>query len=319
MPIKFKKPKPAKAIEDHAPQLPQPVLKYKDQPDLSLKYHLHRHAPKETTARHHNVVHASDLDPPRNWCPREPALLTQHNRKRPGGFLSTAQRVTHAFGHSGADIVISMIPDDMVWGNWVCLGCGHIQELQYRPKFCPNCSAKKRALRYKEVLLRDPVTGIVGSPDILVDFFRNGQKWIVELKTEGEEGFKKRKAAEFEHEWRTNLYLWLAEQTSWTKQKGVQTHEGRVMYICKSGYAQDDDLVKWKVKDWKKSPFKEYKVPGQFSFHENARKAVWAYRAWREAWDAGKPLDSLPDRCEACTHSTCARAEACSVKEECWG
>lgn len=304
--------------EDH-----EPIFVIKDFPQNYITYHIHKNTASSRPARAHNVVHASDLDPVREWCPREPALLTMHNKKRPAGFLSTAQRMTFGMGYKGADLLMDLIPPEKVWGHWKCRACKHEMKFRYTPEKCDGCGGDRKALKYVEVFLRDPNSGIVGSVDCFVDILGNGMKTPIEIKTEGNEGFKARSKPEFDHEWRTMLYLWLIEKTPQMKGKGLNHQEGRVMYFTKEGYADAPKIKEWKLPDWGKSAIKEYWVNRNDDMIQNRIDLAQSYRDWRNEWDAfdGPPIGQkvdLPDRIPKCTSPACTRAKDCPVRVECW-
>jgi len=293
-----------------------PAFKITDFPQNHLKYHLHKAVAGPRTARNHNVVHASDLDPSRNWCPREPALLTLHKKKRPDGFISTAQKTVFDFGYAGADIVIRALPPEMVWGNWRCRSCRGETKHCYTPKKCGHCGADRKLLRYQEVFLRDPETEIVGSVDLIVDLLGSGKKIPIEIKTEGNETFKARTKEVFEHGWRTNLYLWLIERTPWMQGEGVSSQEGRVLYVAKEGFIPDTEIKKWKLPDWHKTPFKEYTIKRNDDFTQNARDDAFDYRFWKNAHTKGDFGVDLPPR--KCGAKNDTQAKNCAVCKECW-
>lgn len=280
-----------------------------------LKYHLHKAMASDTKPRHHAKVHMSDLDPGRQWCPREPALMDLHGTKRPPGFISTAQSTVFKYGHATADIVIGSLPPEIVWGTWKCGVCKHEHPHQYTPACCYECKAPRANLRYREVLMRDPATGLVGSADLFVDLLGNGTKTLIEIKSEGNDSFKSRTKPEFEHEWRTRGYLWLASRTPWLETKGINLKDARVLYVSKEGHAEDDQVKRWGLKDWAKSPFKEYHVKRDDTQLENRLDALREYVDWKSAHTAGASVP-LPGR--VCSSKSCARAGQCAVAEVCF-
>lgn len=316
MPIKFKATKVTPAPQPDAP-LETINAKITEFPQNFVMYHYHKNTARPTKARHHNVIHSSDLDPGRNWCPREPALLTLHNKKRPNGFISAAQQTVFDFGHKGSDIVRERLPPEMVWGNWRCRNCGHSEKHTYTPKSCSGCGAKG-SIDYREVFGRCPETGVVGSFDLCVDVLMNGKPVIVETKTEGNADFKSRSAPTFDHEWRTKLYLRLAAVTPWLQGK-LNTTAARIVYISKEGHAEDARIKKWGLPDAASSALKEYIVPRDDSALDNRLQLVKSYRLWRKHHDAdpnNNPV-TMPDR--ICNTKNDTRAAACSVCKECFG
>lgn len=291
----------------------------KDFPQNYITYHIHKATAGPRPPRPHDMVHASDLDPMRDWCPREPALLTLHDKKRPNEFVATCQRMTWGMGYKGADLLMDLIPREKIWGNWKCRACGFEQNLSYAPQKCEGCGGSWKALKYVEVFLRDPATGLVGSVDLFVDILGNGTKTPVEIKTEGNEGFKKRIKPEFDHEWRTMLYLWLIEQTPQMKGLGLNHQEGRVIYFTKEGWADAPKIKEWKLADRAASAIKEYFVNRNDDMTLNARKQVEIYRAWRKEFDMGLASHTsqwLP--LGVCTSPAQTRAKACAVCKECF-
>lgn len=336
--IKFKTKSPAKEPLDLPPAQDAPVADHEplfqitDFPENHVLYHIHKNGTRTSAPRHHNVVHASDLDPPRKWCAREAALLTMTGKKRKSEFTSTAQRMVWQMGYKGADLVMNMIPRKMQWGSWKCLACKQTTELGYAPDTCPYCDAHHRALEYQEVVLRDPVTGVVGSVDLFVDILGNGAKTAIEIKTEGNDSFKARSKPEFEHEWRTMLYLRLAS-ASWdgafAKEYNINTESARIIYVTKEGYADSEQLAKWKLSDWKKSAMKEYIVNRNDDMINNQMEYAALYRQWRIIWDdlqksgmfnQKKFMEtvSLPPRVDTAKAIGCTRCKNCIVKQDCW-
>lgn len=282
-----------------------------------VTYHIHKAAAGTRSPRPHNVVHASDLDPVRDWCPREPALLTLHGKTRPNEFVATCQRMTWGMGYKGADLLMDLIPPKMIWGNWKCRSCQHEQNLVYKPEKCTGCGGSPKALRYVEVLLRDPVTELIGSVDLFVDILGNGVKTPIEIKTEGNDGFKKRIKPEFDHEWRTMLYLWLIEQTPQLKGFGLNHQEGRVIYFTKEGWADAPKIKEWALADRAASAIKEYFVNRNDDMTLKARERVEIYRAWRKEYDMGTATHTgLP--LGVCTSPAQTRAKGCAVCKECF-
>lgn len=322
MPIKFTTKKPSAVTEapeetpEETPEDHEPDFKIKDFPQNNVSYLLHQNAPRNRPPRHHNLIHISDLDPARRWCPREPALLTKLNRSRPHTFLATAQRMTFGMGVKGADLFMELLPPERVWGHWKCRACGHEHYYTTTPAQCSKCAGKRGALRYKEVLVRDPETGIVGSVDCFVDILGNGVFTGVEIKTEGNESFKKRSKPTFDHEWRTCGYLWLMNKDQKLPKLIVNTEEMRIVYITKEGWDAAPHIKEWGLGDWAKSPVKEYKVARNDDMVAGQLEKAKTYRVWRNAFDYGKVLP-LPERM-ACSSYSCARAKECPVRKECW-
>lgn len=297
----------------------EPLFVIKDFPQNHVLYHIHKANPPPRPPRPHNVVHASDLDPARAWCPREPALLTKTGKTRPTEFVSTAQRMTWSMGYKGADLLMDLIPDKMQWGSWKCRSCSHEQPLCYKPEKCSGCGGSSKALRYVEIFLRDPETQLVGSVDLFVDILGNGMKTPIEIKTEGNEGFKKRTKPEFDHEWRTMLYLWLIQKTPQLAGKGLNHQEGRVLYFTKEGWADSPKIKEWKLGDWAKSAVKEYFVQRNDGMLFNSLEQVKTYRAWRTSFDGGYFPGEVPLPDRICNSPIETRAKNCAVCKECFG
>lgn len=310
----------------------EPAFVIKDFAQNYILYHIHKNGTRTSPPRHHNVVHASDLDPFRKWCAREPALLTLHDKKRPGEFTSTAQRMVWQMGYKGAELVMDMVPKEQQWGNWKCRGCKGEIKYAYRPKACPHCGGDHpRILEYQEVFLRDPKTGVVGSVDLFVDILGNGVKTALEIKTEGNDSFKARTKAEFDHEWRTMLYCRLIEANwdgEFAAKHHINTQTARIIYVTKEGHADSDLVASWGLVDWKKSAMKEYFVTRDDSMTQNQMDYAMSYRQWRNSWDASwegagpmgkvEAAGLLPDRVKGAKSPGCTRCKKCPVKKECW-
>lgn len=324
MPVKFKTKAMQHSTKAKAAAAPdadgvdhEPAFLIQDFAENYISFHVHKATAGPRKARHHNVVHASDLDPVRQWCPREPALLTKLNMKRPDTYLTTAQKMVFEWGHAGADMLIGLLPDNVVWGNWQCGLCESEVSFSYRPKKCTKCDAHGTWFGYREVFVRDPTTGVVGSIDLMVDLLGNGVKIPVEIKTEGNETFKGRSKPTFEHEWRTMLYLRLIAADPHMKKHGVSTLTGRVVYLCKEGFEDAPRIKEWGLPDAGKSSIKEYWVKRNDDMVENQMDLARTYRKWRTAFDMGGALP-LPPRISKCTSQGCARATQCPVRVQCW-
>jgi len=312
---------PAPSIPDALAEDHEPLFKIKDFPQNYITFHVHKNTATKRKARHHNVIHISDLDPARQWCPREPALLTYLNLKRPDSFMSTAQTMVFKMGYAGADLLMDLMPAAQVWGHWKCMSCKHEMKFTYKPAACQKCSGRPEAFRYKEVLLRDPETGIVGSVDCFFDVLSNGVRTGVEIKTEGNDTFKKRTKPTFDHEWRSKGYLWLMGQDPYMQGKGLNPNEMRIVYFTKEGWDYEPKIKDWPVADSAKTAIKEYWCPKDDSVVQNQIDLARAYRKWRNLYDKdqGIHLHALPDRSKHCKSVGCTRAKACPVRKQCWG
>lgn len=303
MPIKINRPKLPPVAK-----APQTVAKAPAH--ASLVRLIHESTTKHRQPRPHVRVHASDLDPSRNWCPREPAVLTYFGEKRKPEFQGTAQQFTWSMGYATADAAMRVIPRERVWGNWRCRACKYEHLHQYTPAKCARCGGDARALKYEEVLLQDPESKLIGSCDVLVDLEGNHVKTKVELKSEGKGDFAKRDAASPDHIWRTRLYMYLAARTPWLQAHGINTKDARIMYVCKDGHEPTDKLKG--IRDSHRTPFKEYVV-------ERADEALTAtlerhglWVAWKAAFDAGAPLPWPEGLCSDPGEPRARRCAACA-------
>lgn len=289
----------------------------KDFRENYLTYHLHKHQSGPRPSRPHDHVHMSDLDPARKWCPREPALLTFHNQKRNPDYLGVAQKVVFELGRRVADMVIDFLPPDRVWGNWKCLSCETIWKRRFMPACCPGCSAGRHMLSYREVMFRDPATGVTGSVDLFYDLLGSGIVTGFELKSEGNEKFLKRSKPEFEHEWRSMGYLYLLNRANKDHVKNINLKDFRVVYVSKEGHQESAKLKQWGLTGMARTPLKEYWVNRNDEMVEARFDLAFEYRQWRDAYDDGKVLP-LPPRIPYCTSKGCVRAKSCKVVKECW-
>lgn len=279
----------------------------------SLKMLIHKSSKKNRKARHHRKVHASDLDPARSWCPREVALLEVSGRTRPDEFLPTCRQVTFSMGYAASDLLERFTPEEVVWGAWKCRACGEELPPQHKPTACPSCGAKKEALRYREVFMRDPDTGVVGSCDLWVGL--DGRVLTaIECKSEGKDTFAARTAPDFDHVWRTRFYLWLASVTPWLQSKPLNLHDARIVYVCKSGFESDPELKAAKIADQHASPFKEYVVERDdvqmTAQMERVREWTSFYAAITKGASATWPEG-------VCSDLKCSRASRCTVRDLC--
>ena len=294
---------------------PEPPAPKEAKPDASLMVLVHEKSRKHRAPRPHKRVHASDLDPGREWCPREPAVLEAFGLKRDDEFLSTAQQITFSLGYAAADTLERFIPEGRLWGNWQCRACGHEQRHRYRPGECHQCGGDVKAIRYREVLMQDPETKLVGSPDMLVDLRGDHVKTLIEVKSEGKEGFAKRTGPSPDHVWRTRLYLYLASVTPWLAPHGIDTESARIVYVCKEGHEPSDALKAARVRDAHRSPLKEYVVTRSDAHLTAAFEKLNAWLAFREAMESGAPV-SWPDG--VCPSGNCPRAKRCAAANRCF-
>lgn len=327
MPIKFTvvptKQSTSNFVDDIPPEPPkskQQLIQIKDFHQNHIRYHIHKNTAGPRKPRHHNVVHISDLDPSRNWCPREPALLTTTGKKRESNFISTAQSTVFRMGYKAADLLMDLIPPEQIWGHWKCRACKHQMKFAYTPHKCSKCGADREALKYQEVLVRDPATGVVGSVDCFVDILSNGKRTGVEIKSEMNDDFKSRTKATFDHEWRSKGYMYLMARDPIVRKKGVNLEEMRIMYISKGGWVEDAQIKNWPVIDSGKTAIKEYWCHRDDSVVANQFELATAYREWRKFFDEPTmaPSVPMPKRHKKCTSIGCTMASSCPVRKECW-
>ena len=203
-------------------------------------------------------------------------------------------------------------------GDWKCRACGETTKARYTPDKCGHCGADGKALRYAEILMRCPDTGIVGSPDILFDMLANGRKTIIEIKSEGADAFKARTAPTEDHVTRTCMYLWLAERTPWLAGKGIATDEARIVYACLDTHVEDPRIKAWKLSDAARTPYKEYVVKRNDARFTAALEKVGEWLTYRAALEYGDAPDSVPLPDRVCRSAGCSRARRCSVAALCF-
>lgn len=95
-----------------------------------------------------------------------------------------------------------------IWGNWKCLVCEHVEKDSFMPARCPKCSRDQKTLIYDEFDLKSENFKITGHPDGVINI--DGKKWLLELKTINDFGFKDvvaRGEPKPDHILQTNMYM----------------------------------------------------------------------------------------------------------------
>lgn len=172
-----------------------------------------------------------------------------------------------------------------IWGNWKCLVCEHVVKDSYMPEKCPRCSRDRSTIIYEEFELKSQNFNITGHPDgiILID----GKKWLLELKTINDFGFKDviaRGQPKDDHILQSNMYMGM-----------LKIYQALVVYFNKDSGAWRQFYIKY----------------------DNAlvRSKLDSITYMRQCID--DPEKPLPARV-LCANMTCSRAKNCPVSKQCF-
>lgn len=281
-------------------------------PQRLVRYWLHKGSCGSDPPRPISTLHASDTTRSEaEFCPREYALMDQHNKERRAGFLSTALSTTFFMGRTLQDRVAHILSDQGVAiCHWRCRNCGTIHEFCKRPVVCGTKGCKSKSFDPIEPRFKSQVSDISCGVDLLVNL-KEAKLRLVEVKTMDKEQFKSLAAPLAEHRLRTNLYMRIVDECDLPIKKRVFVDEAIIIYVSKGGFGVKDEAVKtWKIGDHAFSPFKEYRVKRDDSQTEKITQKGVALKLWR------KKGGDLPDR--VCPTSFCGRAKKCPVTLECF-
>lgn len=272
-------------------------------------------------------VHASDITyASRPFCPRERAYLIRDKKKPPNGRISTSEVVTFGIGHAVEDMIIdSFVQMGMAVGDWKCEHCNRTFHFCKKPAVCMHCGDKR--LKYVEVRITSPVTGVSCGIDLILDFPGDAKHTMVEIKTMDKDQFKGLIAPLGEHEQRTKLYMRsCAEAQGWDDQQFtnlIRTDRAFILYSTKGGYGTAcEEVPTWEFWDAPFSPFKDFIIERDDKALDTVVQPALIYKLWKEMHDAHVASDGaveapdLPDR--ICNSSLDKRAKQCSCLNPCF-
>lgn len=285
----------------------------KEKSAVSVKHMLHQRIAGWESPRSHETLHASDLMKDKEFCPREHAFLTMGIVKKKAEFIGTALRMTFDHGRDLEHRIRDNYLRDLVVGYWSCGVCG-----QQHPTFgkepkvkCAKCGWGHQ-WRYVEPRFTSPYSGISGGLDLLLDVGEPKLR-IVELKSMKDEDFKKLAAPLAEHNWRTRLYLRLADESDHHISERVNTKTAHILY-CTKGFGTKEafgNLKEEGIKDAPFSPFKEFVVTRDDAQSDVQVARARALHVWKQNPTAGLP-------CGICHNGLTKRAQGCLAVGACW-
>lgn len=280
-------------------------------PPVSVKMLIHARLAGYEAPRPHFPLRASDLLSSRGeFCPREHAFMDMGLAKKQAEFIGTALRMTFNHGRFMEEKIRNDYLADLVVGQWECAQCSYLHAtFGKRPTVkCGKCGGWHQ-WRYQEPRFADPVSGVSGGIDFLLDT-GSTKAMIVEVKTMAPDDFKALAAPLAEHKWRTALYLKLAADSQWSASERVNTKEARVLYVTKSFGFKDDTLKAAGLKDSPFSPFKEFVVKRDDALLDVPLRKAIVLKIWRE--------DKKGMPCGVCSNGLTKRAQSCPAVGPCW-
>lgn len=290
--------------------------------DNRLRKLLHTKFGGPDQTRSPKVVHVSmltDATWQREYCPRESALAYLHAIEGQVRWISTAERLTYDVGNFYHDIVVRKLTAEAI-GDWECSRCGWEKRGTYQD--CENC---KFSMTYKEMFFRSPITGVVGSIDLVLNLGFS-KAVIVEIKSVEKDKFRELALPMAEHRQRVLGYLQLLREVSetneWVKEN-ISLNFGYVLYVSKGLGHYFKKKGMGGIKE-RYSPFQEFVVRPNGGAQKHVdemfarAKSYWKWRAQMDMPLAKKGA-KLPARIKNCSNSQCKRAIKCNARKECWG
>jgi hypothetical protein len=176
------------------------------------------------------VLHASDVTKI-DFCPRRWAFYDLLEKKPDPDLVPMALDVTFRMGNATEQLLIEEWAGSFVIGNWQCRYCGEQRSMTINPGgWCGG--GKAHWWRYVQTVVDSQEYGIQGGIDAL---FNIGlpQLVVTEIKTINPVEFDAMLVPLPEHRLRTNLYLWILENSKHPHREKINTQEGRVLYISR--------------------------------------------------------------------------------------
>lgn len=220
-------------------------------PQQSVIGVLKQHLGGPRHGRSMKILHASDVTK-EDFCPRMWALFDLFEKEPPTDTLSTALDVTFQMGTMTETLLIEEWAGDAVIGNWRCRYCGEQRSMTSKPGgYCSN-NVHKHWWQHVQMNVSAPEYGIQGGIDALFNIGAP-QLMVTEIKTMAPQEFDAIVTPLPEHRLRTNLYLWVLENSLHPYRDKINLKEARVLYVSR-GYGRMNAT-------WNEIlPFKEFAV-----------------------------------------------------------
>ena len=227
----------------------------------------------------------------KDWCPRAHLINSQYSQQHFENVLPQ-MRIVWALGRAAEHHVrtqfIKAHGKHRVVGNWRCYcGATSIEGAGSESAGCTSCGKEVDA--YNELVLHDPETEIIGSPDI-VFVMPDGSYEVVEIKSIKKDGFVLLKAPNFDHVMQCFGYVEFLRRTT------GKTVNGRILYVAKDFVAP------------RESPYKEYPIK---SYEKQAMQIFADLRQGVVSMKANKDQNTLPERLALCSSPASKRAKGC--------
>ena len=273
-------------------------LKHLKKP-FSVKKLLHKNIARTQPGRSHKVLHASDLTKDVEFCPRHFALLDLEDRQPDKEFIPTALGVTFDTGRFMEHQIRNVWLRNYVGGYWrrtdaptVVTGFGA----------CPKVDSDR--WEYVEPRFRVENVGVSCGVDFLVRM-PSGKYRPVESKIMDKDQHRDLVAPLAEHKLRTQLYLWMIENSSNPARERVDTSKATILYVSRSYGFKDDEVDGYGVPDSPYSPFKEFEVVRDddrlFPYIEKANDlALFRREGVIPDGICSTPLEARAKKCSTC-------------------
>lgn len=281
--------------------------------EVSIKHMIHRELARYEPPRDDSYIHASDLMKGAEYCPREWAFYDMGKAKKKGAFVGTSLAITFAHGRD----VESRIRNDWLRkymvGYWRCSVCGHEHNTfgRYPKVSCSKCGWSNH-WEYSEPRVKDPVSGISGGIDGLVDVGGMSLR-LLEIKIMAPDEHKSLAAPLAEHRFRTSLYLRLANLDQSPLAGQIDQNEASILYVSRSFGFKDTTLAENGIKDSPFSPFKEFHIKRDDSLTNTAIAKATALTMWR-----GSTTKETTGPCGVCSGAFTKRAQQCPAVAACF-
>lgn len=187
--------------------------------------------------RSHETVHASDVTK-HDFCARQFCLMHETKETKDPQYLGTALAVTFDMGNMVSEYMRTKWLGQAAVGNWNCRRCGDRVEFASKPPLMGKAmelggDLHEHLWEYEEVAFVDPVTGVSGSPDVLLNM--GGLKmFVLEVKTMAPDQWEKIVAPLAEHRIRTTLYMHLVEAANNAFTPHINLQEAKVIYVSRA-------------------------------------------------------------------------------------
>ncbi len=181
-----------------------------------------------TGGRYENYLRASGLH---SVCGRCTAIFREHPSLNVGEQRSAGGVMTADIGHQAHAWWQNKYlgPAGVLWGEWVCVRCSPVTEVEGRPSLtpvlvglmpaqCPECDAPRvlasqQIIAFNEMLVRDDKLRYSGHPDGLLVIPDYARRVLFELKTIKTDAFDKLRRPKPEHCVQVNAYMRLTDTT----------------------------------------------------------------------------------------------------------